>query len=138
LIVVDLLLAALALAVPFVLPALGAVQSTPMTFTLVEWVVTLLVALTGLLGGAAFPLAAGLQQGLTHKVGATAGVIIAADHAGACLGALLTGILLVPVLGTAATAYLLVAIKCISAGLLAVGRRLSPAAGRSEESASDS
>ena len=44
----------------------------------------------------------------------------AADHAGACLGALLTGVVLVPVFGTIVTALLLGAVKLASASLLMV------------------
>ena len=51
--------------------------------------------------------------------------MVGADHAGACLGALLTGIWFVPVLGTGAAALLLVGMKVCSAGLLAACRRRS-------------
>jgi len=51
-----------------------------------------------------------------------------ARHAGACLGTLLCGILLVPVFGTATAALLLAGMKLVSAGLRAVGRRFSSAA----------
>jgi spermidine synthase len=120
---VDLLLAFLSAAVPVVLPALGAVQDTRTAFVLVEWAVLIMVAWTGLLGGAAFALAGGLQLGATGRAGAAAGQIVGADHAGACAGALITGILLVPVLGTAAAAFLLAGMKCVSAALLVAGSR---------------
>ncbi len=125
LIAVDVLLALLALAVPWVLPALGGLQSGPLTLTLVEWCVSILVALTGVLGGATFALAGFLQIDLTGRIGSAAGTIDSADHAGACLGALLCGILLVPVFGTAAAALLLAGIKLSSAALLVVGWRFS-------------
>ncbi|MGB9624900.1 MAG: hypothetical protein ACPMAQ_08565, partial [Phycisphaerae bacterium] len=57
--------------------------------------------------------------------GASAGSVVGADHAGACLGALLTGVLLVPVLGTTTAALSLAAMKALSAAWLATGRRLS-------------
>jgi spermidine synthase len=119
LVLVDVLLALLAAAVPLVLPALAALQAGPGTFMLVEWSVSLLVVLTGLLGGAAFPLAGRLQLAVTGRTGAAVGSVVGADHAGACLGALLCGILLVPVFGTAAAAFLLAGMKLISAALLA-------------------
>ena len=50
--------------------------------------------------------------------GAPGGCVLGADHAGACLGALLCGILLVPVFGTLTTAFLLAGMKVISVGLL--------------------
>ncbi|MEE9293709.1 MAG: hypothetical protein V3W34_01925 [Phycisphaerae bacterium] len=125
LVVVDVLLALLSLAVPLVLPALGRLQSGPLTFALVEWCVSIMVAVTGVLGGAAFALAGALQIGATGRTGAAAGSLFGADHAGACLGALLSGILLVPVFGTAAAACLLAGVKLSSAALLAVTWRLA-------------
>ncbi len=123
LVAVDVLLALLALAAPFALPTLGALQTSPSVFLLVELCVSIMVVLTGVLGGAAFALAGRLQLGATGRVGAAAASVVSADHAGACLGALLCGILLVPVLGTATAAFLLAGMKLTSAGLLAVGRR---------------
>ena len=118
LIIVDVLLALLALAAPLVLPALGALQSTQLTFILVEWSVSIMVTFTGVLGGAAFALAGGLQLSMTRDTAIAAGTINGADHAGACLGALLTGIALVPVFGTATAAFLLGGVKLGSAVLL--------------------
>lgn len=149
---VDLLIAVLALLAPIVLPWLGAAQGGPLAFLLVEWTVSILVGTTGVLCGAAFAIAGGLlgggggdaaaSPGLSAidaaaesvrsgaaggRVGAAAGSVVGADHAGACLGALLTGVLLVPVLGTATAALFLAAIKALSAAWLATGRRLSQA-----------
>lgn len=131
LIAADLLLALLSLSAPFVLPALGRMQTTPAAFLCVEWTISLLVAGSGLLGGAAFALAGGLQLAATGRAGAAAGNVVGADHAGACLGALFTGVLLVPIFGTAATALLLVGMKIISAALLAwTGFGVGPGASR--------
>jgi len=120
---VDLLLGLLALTVPLLLPALAAIQTGPVTLTIVEWCISALVTATGLLGGAAFACAGRLQLSLTARPGAAAGWVVGADHLGACLGAPLCGILLVPVFGTATTALMLAAIKLVSAGLLLAGRR---------------
>jgi spermidine synthase len=152
LIVVDLLIAALAGVVPFVLRGLGGLQTSETALVLVESTVSVAVAVTGVLCGAAFPLAGALQtllreQGrlpsvatrpssagirgaidssaapaIDRSASAVAGSVVGADHAGACLGALLTGILLVPVFGTAAAAFVLAGMKLVSAGLLAVVR----------------
>ena len=124
-IAVDVLLAALALLVPVILPLFGAMQTTPLALVLVEVAISVMVALTGVLGGAAFALAGGLQLSMSGQPGAAAGSVVGADHAGACAGALLTGILLVPVFGTATAAFLLVGIKIVSAILLTAGWRLS-------------
>ena len=118
LIVVDVLLALLALAVPFALPALGLLQSGPLALVLVEWCVLFMVFATGMLGGAAFALAGGLRFGVTGRAGAAAGSVVGADHAGAGRGARLWGLVLVAVFGTLTTAFLLAGMKVISVGLL--------------------
>ncbi len=140
LIALDVLLALLALSAPIILPALGEMQHAATSMALVEWTISALVALTGLLCGAAFPWAAGLQQCATaqsvkpthqgtaepNAAASTAGNIVGADHAGACLGALLTGVLLVPVFGITVSACLLAAIKLVSAVVLLACRMRSP------------
>jgi spermidine synthase len=118
LIAIDIALAILATAVPLLLPALGRTQIW--SFILVEWVISVLVVSTGILGGAAFAVTGGLQLAAVGRAGRAAGVVVAADHAGACAGALLTGILLVPVYGTVTTALLLSALKLVSASGLAI------------------
>jgi spermidine synthase len=142
LITVDLLIALLSLAVPFVLPALDRMQSTQLAFTFVEIAISGMVAATGVLCGAAFALAgalrladadrpkahgepfdAGSAPAMDAHAGAVAGTVVGADHAGACLGALLTGLFLVPVFGTAAAAMLLAGIKICSAAMLFLIRR---------------
>lgn len=128
LIFVDVLLALLALAVPLVLPVLNALPSSPGVLVLVETCISLMVVMAGLLGGAAFALAGRLQLGFIGRAGATAGSVVGADHAGACLGALLCGVLLVPVFGTVTAALLLAGMKLSSAATLALTRRSSPAA----------
>jgi len=122
LIAVDVLLAALALLAPLALPWLGRLPATPAALVFIEGVVVALVVATGVLGGAAFALAGGLQVAATRGVGAAAGSIVGADHAGACIGALLTGLVLVPVFGTVTAALFLAGLKLCSAMLLALGR----------------
>jgi spermidine synthase len=124
LIAADAALALLALAAPVLLPALGDLRASATNMALVEWSVSALVAMTGVLGGATFALGGSLHVELTGCVGTTASVIDAADHAGACLGALLCGILLVPVLGTVTAACLLAGVKGGSAVLLVLAWRL--------------
>ncbi|MGQ9649787.1 MAG: fused MFS/spermidine synthase [Phycisphaerae bacterium] len=123
LIIIDLLMAVLAALAPLLLPVLGRVQTSPASLVLVQVSILVLVLLTGILGGAAFALASGLHQAVSGRPKATASAIVGADHAGACLGALVTGILLVPVLGIATTALLLGGTKCISACLLPLVRK---------------
>jgi len=74
------------------------------------------VAVAGILGGLVFPLAAAVAlKERDTTTGRTAGAIDAADHLGACVGALATGTLLVPVLGVSGACLVVVAIKALSA-----------------------
>jgi spermidine synthase len=127
LITVDVFLALLASTVPFILPVLGSLQTGPTTFVLVEWSIVIMVALTGVLGGAAFPLAGRLQLEATGQIAAAAGSVDSADHAGACLGALLCGLLLVPVFGITTAAAILAGTKLASAAMLIVAGQPKPA-----------
>lgn len=122
LIAIDVLLAILAAAVPLVLIVLGSLSGSSLSFALVEWCISLMVIITGVLGGAAFPLASELQLHLKGTTAAAAGNVVSADHAGACLGAVLCGILLVPVFGTITTAGLLAGVKLASAAALAIAQ----------------
>lgn len=122
LIVVDLLLAVLAAAAPLVVPVLGRSQAGPASFLAVETTISVLVGLTGGLCGAAFALSSRLQS-TANRLSASAGTIVSADHVGACLGALLTGVLLVPVYGLLLTSLLLAGLKLVSATFLAWGWR---------------
>jgi len=73
-----------------------------------------LAALAGLLTGAAFPLVAAALRARGAPGAVAGGIADAADHAGAVFGALLTGTLLVPLLGFSATLGLLAALKALS------------------------
>ncbi len=127
----DVLLAGLAFAVPYILRWLAGLQTAAAALTIVEVTISGLVVLTGLLGGAAFALAGRAQLALTPGAGAAAGVIVGADHAGACLGALVCGVLLVPVFGLASTALLLAGVKTISTIALCRARKGTRQATRS-------
>lgn len=69
------------------------------------------VALTGFCGGAVFPAAAAEFRpgGLSARTGADAGLLNAADHCGAALGAFLTGVAALPAWGPLSTSYALAA-----------------------------
>jgi spermidine synthase len=106
------LLALLALALaglPQLLQGLGTLDSQWQ-----ELVYLSLSAAAGLLTGVGFPL--GVQQ--THQDTAevvhTSGLIDAADNLGGAAGGLLTGALLVPILGVGGTCYLLAALALIA------------------------
>ncbi len=74
----------------------------------------LAVVLTGFCGGAIFPAAAGeFRPGHSVRAGADAGLLNAADHSGAALGAFLAGVVALPAWGPLATSYALaLALAC--------------------------
>jgi spermidine synthase len=125
LIAADIAMAFLAAVTPAVLTALGSMQTGPVALVAVDICISALVAVTGVVGGAAFALAAALASRAETRVGASAGRVVGADHLGACLGALLCGILLVPVFGTVEAAIFLAGVKLASAALLIAGKRIT-------------
>ena len=97
-----------------------------------DWPVQLatfgLVAVAGVLGGLVFPLAAAVRLGDDPGIARAASVIDAADHVGACAGALVTGVALVPVLGISGTLLVVVTMKALSALLVSAGAAVRPSA----------
>jgi len=74
----------------------------------------LLCLLAGLLTGTGFPLGVALAHQDTGEILATSGLIGAADDLGGAAGGLLTGALLVPLLGIAGSCYLLGAVALLA------------------------
>jgi len=74
----------------------------------------LLCLLAGLLTGTGFPLGVALAHQDTREILATSGLIGAADDLGGAIGGLLTGALLVPILGVSGTCYLLAAVALLA------------------------
>jgi spermidine synthase len=79
-----------------------------------------LVAAAGVLGGLVFPLAASVALETAASTSRAAGVVDAADNAGACVGALVTGVLLVPVLGVSGACLAVAGLKAMSALVVGV------------------
>jgi len=81
--------------------------------------------LCGILSGRYFPVAAGLLHNINVEPGRAAAALQTADHIGAATGALLTGLLIVPVLGTSASMWLFAALLAanVPAALLRAYRR---------------
>ena len=94
------------------------------------------VVAAGLVGGLAFRMCVELYQAGGTGAARTAGAVTAADNVGACLGALLAGVVLVPALGIPATCLFLAGLKLTSVVLLVavthwkrttpVGARITP------------
>ena len=83
-----------------------------------EYLFMAIIFITGLLTGSEFPLASDIYFRMCGTVGVSAGKIDSADHIGAFLGALLTGIILVPVLGIFESCWTIAALNTASAILL--------------------
>lgn len=79
-----------------------------------EGVFLALCAFTGLFTGIGFPLGIRLAQADTRNVLQSSGLIEAADNFGGALGGMLTGSILVPVLGVATTCYLLAVLAVLA------------------------
>lgn len=104
-------LAVLSVVVPSVLLVVGKVVSPALLSVISLTVFPLLTALAGLFVGLLFPVAAKLGF---RGAAETAGSLYFYDYAGACIGALLVSVLLVPVLGVFLTSAL-VAVLCLVA-----------------------
>lgn len=87
---------------------------------IIELAIFGLVFVSGMLTGAAFPLTASRHLDLTGNAGETSGWIDASDHYGAAFGALVTGTLLVPLLGTRDACIVLALVLMVPAALMAV------------------
>jgi spermidine synthase len=92
----------------------------------VEIVTFALVAISGILGGLIFPLAAAIRLEEDGSTGRVAGAVAAADYVGACLGALATGTLLVPILGVSGACLAVAAVKVLSSLVAGVATILPP------------
>ena len=87
-----------------------------------------LVAVVGVLGGLVFPLAASVRLGEGTSTARAAAAVDAADHVGGSLGALATGVALVPILGITGTCLAVAAMKALSALFVTGGIAAGPTA----------
>jgi spermidine synthase len=120
------------------LPALWALRGVTSDW-LVQAATFALVAVAGVLGGLVFPLASVLlleaRRGSTlagracrgSTTGRAAASVDAADNAGACLGAFITGALLVPILGVSGACVVVLAVKALSGLLVGLAVTMRPA-----------
>jgi spermidine synthase len=92
----------------------------------VQAVTFALVAAAGVLGGFVFPLAAVVALETRPGTARAAGLIDAADNAGACLGALVTGVLLVPILGVSGACLAIASMKALSAIFVGAAATVRP------------
>lgn len=103
---------------PLALALLHALAPEPAEFAWVRLALLGLNAGAGLLVGLEFPLANALYRPAPSEVGETAGILYAADLAGACLGAVAVSVALLPALGILETCAFLVVLKAGSLALV--------------------
>ncbi len=117
---VQALIAVFALALPPLLGGLGGRLSGWLGPAATQLLFGLLVGLAGFLTGLELPLASALCLRRSDRMSKVAGLVDGADHAGACVGALVCGALLIPVLGVVQTCVLVAAINLAALALLVV------------------
>ncbi len=83
-----------------------------------EYLFMILVVITGVLVGLEFPIAGKLYLMRKGELGTTAGTIDSADHAGAFIGALLTGVLFIPLFGISGSCIIIAVLNLMSLLLL--------------------
>ena len=136
--IVELAIAAVAIALPFELELLRPVLAAAYAdgaggaaFGLVRLVCALaVVTLPAIAMGATLPLAVRWHAADASRAGRDTGMLYAANTLGAAIGAVLSGFVLLPALGMRLTTFVGVALNLVSAGIgwwLASGRAGQPA-----------
>jgi spermidine synthase len=116
LLVLEIAVAAFALALPRLLRVAGAVEG----YVVGKLLFLLVVVMAGAITGAEFPIANAVFMRAGRRMGTSAALTECTDHLGAALGAFLTGVLLLPIFGTVKTCLLLSLINALSAALIAI------------------
>ncbi len=109
------------LLVVIILHGLPDISRSPL---IIEIFFPLLTALAGFLGGLHFPLANHAYLGEGTRVGPTAGLVNGIDLVGSSIGALLAGVVILPVLGIPETLYFISALNLSAIFLLVLGSRV--------------
>lgn len=117
-------LACYSLALLLVIIILHGLPDISRNFLIIEILFPLLTALAGFLGGLHFPLANYVYLGEGEKVGATAGLVNGIDLLGASIGALVAGVVILPILGIPQTLYFVSALNLAAIVLLVVQSRV--------------
>ncbi len=107
-IVLESIIVAYACIMPFVLNQFSSL------FLDFEYLFMILVLITGVLVGLEFPIAGKLYLMRKGELGTAAGTIDSADHAGAFIGALLTGVLFVPLFGISGACVIIAVLNLMS------------------------
>lgn len=119
LIILEGIIGCYALALPWIIHALSSYSITAgaglICFT----------GITGMLTGIEFPLVNKIFIQHRKDITISAGVTNGADHAGAFLGAILTGVIFLPLLGMVKTCIILAALNFASMALIMLSRRFA-------------
>jgi spermidine synthase len=107
-IIIESVIVGFACIMPFILNHLSAM------FFDSEYLFMILVVITGVLVGLEFPIAGKLCLMRKGESGTTAGTIDSADHTGAFIGALLTGVLFVPLFGISGSCVIIAVLNLMS------------------------
>ena len=107
-IVIESIIVVYACIMPFVLSQLSSL------FFDSEYLFMILVVITGVLVGLEFPIAGKLCLVRKGELGTAAGTVDSADHAGAFIGALLTGVLFVPLFGISGSCIIIAVLNLMS------------------------
>ncbi len=108
LIILETIIVVYACFIPFILHQLA------FLFFESEYLFMLLIVITGVLTGLEFPISSKLYLLRNEDLSVTAGAIDCADHTGAFIGALLTGVLLVPIYGITGSCLIIVVLNLVS------------------------
>jgi len=125
--VLQALLAFYAFLIPLIFIALALFGRGKLTPVSIQLLFPLLTVIDGIFIGLIFPLANKIYHKITGDIGQTAGSLYAFDLSGACLGALFTVVLLIPVWGIHNTAIMVALINSGLAILLFSVREEIPA-----------
>jgi spermidine synthase len=119
LITIQFLICLYSITLPFIIKFVASHTGSSIIAPGLEYLFMLLVAGVGWLTGLEFPLVSRIVI-TQEEVGTVAGWVDAFDHLGACFGALLTGTLLVPLLGTFNSCFITGILSLMSGLLLAI------------------
>lgn len=120
LIYIELAIPLLAFCIPFIIIYFNVIESQ----ILIKFIFFAIVILCGFLTGIEFPISVTMFSAGEDITGLSAGIIDAADHTGAFLGALFAGTFLLPLLGITATA-IIVGLLNLSSFILIVSSRFT-------------
>ncbi len=107
-IVLESIIVMYACVMPFVLDQLSSLLFDS------EYLFMVLVTLTGVLVGMEFPIAGKLYLMRKGELSLAAGTVDSADHAGAFIGALLTGVLFIPLFGISGSCVIIAVVNLMS------------------------